>query len=383
MRAVTALARCILTLLMALPTATAAAAAPPPPARVFISGHSLVDQPLPADLAAIAASLGPPLQWNRQYMVGSSIRARVRGAKAPPGETGWSGYRQGSNREGENLDVLAELRQPRTVSGGPYDVLLITEEHGLLGTLVWNDTVRYLRHYHDRFIAANPAGRTLFYEPWLDLDDKNDPRRWIAYERAASPLWQCLATRINLSLAAQGRSDRIESLPAGLALAGLIERATQGPGVPGISAAGVRATVDRLVKDQVHLTRLGSYYAALVSYAVLYGRSPLGAWAPAEVDAQQAHSLQTVAWQIISDYRAHHRALPLASCHQVLTQSFINTYWSYVRDTFWRQELGALHAQARWWRHVLLWQWRLRRDHADNPLHYDPSTDNAYWLPAP
>jgi len=173
--------------------ALSAAAADPPktalPERVFISGHSLTDQPLPSDLAAIAASLGHPLQWNRQYMVGSSIRARVRGAKAPPGETGWSGYHQGSNRDSENMDVLAELRQPRTVTGGPYDVLLITEEHGLLGTMVWNDTVRYLRHYHDRFIDANPAGRTLFYESWLGLDDKNDPRRWIAYERAASPIW--------------------------------------------------------------------------------------------------------------------------------------------------------------------------------------------------
>jgi hypothetical protein len=367
--------------------ALSAAAADPPktalPERVFISGHSLTDQPLPSDLAAIAASLGHPLQWNRQYMVGSSIRARVRGAKAPPGETGWSGYHQGSNRDSENMDVLAELRQPRTVTGGPYDVLLITEEHGLLGTMVWNDTVRYLRHYHDRFIDANPAGRTLFYESWLGLDDKNDPRRWIAYERAASPIWQCLATRINLSLAAEGRSDRIESLPAGLALAGLIERATQAPGVPGISGASVRATVDRLVKDSVHLTRLGSYYAALVSYAAIYSRSPLGAWAPEGIDAQQARSLQSVAWQIYSAYRASGRALTLEACRQVLTQSFVNTYWSYVRDTSWRKELGALHAHARWWRHVLLWQWRLRRGNADNPLHYDPAADRAYWLPAP
>ena len=50
-----------------------------PPQRIFISGHSLVDQPLPDNLESIAKSLGTAIQWNRQYMVGSSIRDRVQG----------------------------------------------------------------------------------------------------------------------------------------------------------------------------------------------------------------------------------------------------------------------------------------------------------------
>jgi hypothetical protein len=123
------------------------------------------------------------VQWNRQYMVGSSIRSRSAG-DAP--DKPWSGYRGGDNRDASGLDVLQEFKQPRTVSGGLYDTLVITEQHGLLGTLVWNDTVRHLRHYHDRFIDANPKGRTWFYESWLDISDKSDPRAWIAYERMAS-----------------------------------------------------------------------------------------------------------------------------------------------------------------------------------------------------
>jgi hypothetical protein len=176
------------------------------PQRLFVSGHSLVDEPLPTYLAKIAHSLNTPIEWNRHYIVGSSIRVRVRGAQTAGGAQGWAGFHQGYSRGGENADLAAEINQPRLV-GGPYDTLLITEQHGLLGTLVWNDTVRYLRHYHDRFVAANPHLRTWFYESWFGIDNLDDPYRWIAYERSASPMWQCLATRINVSLTSEGRSD--------------------------------------------------------------------------------------------------------------------------------------------------------------------------------
>jgi hypothetical protein len=281
------------------------------PERLFISGHSLVDQPLPSDLAEIAKSLGAPLQWSRQYMVGSSIRARSAGDDpAKP----WSGYRRGDNREGANLDILQELRQPITVSGGRYDGLLIAEQHGLLGSLLWNDTVRHLRHYHDRFVAANAQSRTWFYEAWLPVSDKDDPRAWIAYERAASPRWQCIAARINHSLQAEGRSDRIEPLPAARALAGLVEQATSSAGLPGVSKASVRQTVDSLFADDVHLTRVGAYYMALVSYAYLFDRSPLSAWKPQEVSAEAATSLQQAAWQWAQQERTDRRRMDVAEC---------------------------------------------------------------------
>ncbi len=362
-----------------------AQAQPPRPSgeRLFVSGHSLTDQPLPYDLAAISSSLGTPLQWNRQYKPGSSIRERVRGSAAGDNEEGWRGFHEGANREGMNMDVLAELRQPRTVSGGRYGLLLITESHDLLGTLQWNHTVRYMRHYHERFIEANPAGRTYFYEPWLGIDNKDDPRRWIAYERAASPVWQCVATRINLSLAAEGRADRIVSLPAGLAMAGLVERATQGPGVPGLSGASVRETLNRLFTDDVHLTRLGTYYMALVSYASVFARSPVGAWVPAEIDATLARLLQGLAWQQVSDYQATNRALTLAECRAHLQGSFIHTYWRYMRDTRWSPDVGATLAHLRAWRHGLTTRWRFWRDDEDNPFHYDAASDRSYWLPAP
>jgi hypothetical protein len=363
----------------ALSIVAAAPALASPPARVFVSGHSLVDQPLPGDLAAIAASLGTPIQWNRQYLAGSSIEARTRGRNPQ----GWQGYREGVDRDGQGLDVLGELARPAKVGGGAYDALLITEEHHLLTTLASSDTVRLLRHYHERFIAANPAGRTWFFQPWLGLDDRSDPRRWIAYERAASPVWQCIATRINVSLAAAGRPDRIEALGANLALASLVERATQGPGIDGVSADSVPATLQRLFSDDVHLTPLGSYYMALVTYAALFDRSPQGAWAPAAVPERSAAALQALAWDAVRAERTAREMLSLEQCRERLQSSFIALYTGYLRDTLFRRELGSLRAWLRWANHRVRWHWRARRDNPDQPFRYDVATDKDYWLPAP
>ncbi len=316
-------------------------------------------------------------------MVGSSLRARARGPLAAAQATTWEGYHQGDNRDGNGMDVLAELRAPKTVTGGAYDSLLITEQHGLLGTLVWNDSVRYLRHHHDRFVSANAKGRTWFYESWLSLDDKGDPRRWIAYERAASPIWQCLSTRVNVSLAADGRSDRIEPLAAGVALAGLVERATQGSGVIGVTAGSVPETVDRIVTDNVHLTELGAYYMALVTYASMFDRSPVGAWSPGGIDAEAVKSLQTLAWDLVQAERKARRLLTFDECQEKLQSSFIATYWAYVRDAFWREELGLARAWLRWAKHRLQWHWQLRKGGKDNPFRYDAATDRSYWLPVP
>lgn len=376
---------------IAAPTAmtqTAAAEAakqPNTPRRVLISGHSLTDQPLPDYLAAIAKHQGQPWDWQRQYVVGSSILDRSAGLR---GTAPWSGYRSGANREGKELDLLQELRSAGA-SPEPYNTLLITEQHSVLGGLVWNDTVRHLRHFHDRFIDANPRGTTWFYESWLSLDDKSDPRRWIAYERAASPVWRCVATRINRSLEAEGRADRILALPAGRALAQLIERATQAPGVEGLSGGPLdtpearRAVVDRLVADNVHLTPLGSYYIALVTSAALTGATAASTWAPADVDASAAAALQREATAFLEAWRREGAPEDLAACRRHLQRDFIRIYWSYVRDTEWIAQQGKMRASLRWLTQVMQWQWRIARDNDANPFYFDAATDKGYWLPAP
>lgn len=339
-------------------------------ARIFWSGHSLTDQPIPGDLAAIARSRKIEVQWNRQYMSGSSIRDRTRGRDAPPGEAGWSGYRQGYSLEGEGLDVIEELRRPRTVGGGPYDALVITEIPWLMQQLLWQDSVRLLRHFHDRLIEGNPAGVTWFYEPWFHLDDKADPRRWIAYERAAAPAWRCIAAQVNRSLAAAGRPDRVRSLPASTALAALVER----DGAP------------RYVEDSVHLTRTGSYYLALVSYCALFGDFPIGAWAPGELSPEHARALQTLAAEVVVRHAEANAEDPdrvLAEHLPSLRGSFNWLHWHYVCDARWRGELRWPHRQLRRLKYSALTRWRLRDGSAANPLRDSVVRDAGYWHSSP
>jgi len=349
--------------------------------RLFISGHSLTDQPIPDQLAAIANSLGTTIDWNRQYIAGSSILMRSKGSDT--GSSDWSGYRTGLHRNAAEGNPVSELRDPRTILGSYYDALIITEQNGVLSSLTWQNTVRYLRHYHDRLIEGNPLATTYFYESWLGLNDKSDPRRWIAYERMASPIWQCIATRINLSLNVEGRADRIASLPAGAALAELIELAITAPGVPGITLGNSRDSVGSIIKDDVHLTELGSYYIALVSYSTISGKAPWKAWHPTTVTELQANSLQRIAWDFVSKYSSTNTPLTLDECRNVLRSSFLGVYWSYIRDNVWMRESNPVAAYFRWARYLLKWHWLIRQNSPDNPFYINTQTGHSYWLPRP
>lgn len=350
-------------------------------AQVFISGHSLVDRPFPDYFEQVASSMATPMQWERQYLLGSTIELRTRGSDAST--TGWPGYRQGHDREGKVLDVLAELQQPRELPG-KYDVLLITEQHHLLDALRMANTVRYLRHYHDRFIEANAAGATYFYEPWIGIDDKSDPTRWIAYERAASPIWQCVATRVNQSLAAEGRADRIESVPVAAALAQLVERITDMRNPTPLSRATVEDTMNFLVADDVHLREPGVYYVALVTYAFIFNRLPEDVWSPSDfLQPEEAKFLQTVAGEFVRDYWQDNRPLTLEECRSYLAKEGFAYLWGYMRDAQWRHDVGTAHAYLRWLRRILGAQYEFSRKDHRNPFHFDPSTDADDWYPAP
>ena len=328
-------------------------------ANLFFSGHSLTDNPLPEYVAAIAKSQGAEIHWNQQNIPGSPIRVRSLGSG------GWVGYSSGKNAHGQGLNVIDELRRPRTLGNSQrYDTLIIAERHDLIGPLQWEDSVRLLRHFHERLIDGNPEGTTYFYESWAGVADKNKPAEWIAYERAASPMWQCIGTRINTSLAAERRSDRIQPLPAGAALASLVERATQKPGLTGITASSDRQTLNNIFSDDVHLTPLSTYYIALVTFATVYQRSPEGAWAPPEVKPEQAKLLQSLAWEQV---RSKPSPWPLEKCRAVITESFCSTFWRFFGKPQEAPNCAAHFA---------------KRD-SSNPFHYDAATDASYWLPAP
>jgi hypothetical protein len=331
-------------------------------ARVFISGHSLTDNPLGDHLVAIGNSLGGSnaAKYNEQIELGSPIRYRTEA------QAGFAGYSRGKNRSGSGMNVINELRNPATLGGDRYDTLVIAENHNLLEMLQWEHTVRHLRHFHERLLAGNAQGRTYFYETWKDIYNKGAPGAWIAHERAASGAWQCIATRVNHALAAEGRNDRITPLPVGAALADLVERATQG-NVAGITGANATETVNRLFSDDVHLTTTGMYYAALVTYAAVYQRSPVGASVPSGVSSTAADSLQAQAWSYVSNFYANYQPPSLDSCRAQVAQTFCATYWNY------RGQGGNTGSCTSFF----------SATNANNPLYFDAAANAGYWYPAP
>jgi hypothetical protein len=324
-----------------------------------------MDNPFPDYFASIAQSLNTPVWWNQQNGIGSPLRVRTRGNDV--NSTSFSGYSRGKNRSSFDMNVVNELRQPQTISGQRYDTLILTERHDIVGVIMWENTVAYARHFHERLIEGNPQANTYLYHSWLGLTNKNEPSSWINHERAMAPAWQCVASRVNQSLQHEGRRDRMVYLPAGLALASLVEQATQGAGVPGVTGASVRETVDRLIRDDVHLTPLGNYYMALVNYASVYRRSPLNAWAPAGVTAVQAQSLQTFAWQVVSNHYSTFTALDLAQCRAAMQNTVCAAYYSYTNQPQHAAGCSRFYSATT----------------QQNPFYFDAATDRNYWFPAP
>jgi hypothetical protein len=325
-----------------------------------------MDNPLPDYVASIAQSLNTPVWWNQQNIPGSPIRARTRGENM--NATTFPGYSTGKNRSGSSMNVVSELRQPQTIGGQRYDTLILTERHDVVGTIMWENTVAYTRHFHERLIEGNPQANTYLYHSWLGVPNKSNPSSWIAYERTAAPAWQCVATRINQSIQVAGRSDRVVYLPAGLALASLVEQATQGAGVAGVTGATVRETVDRIFSDDVHLTSLGIYYMALVNYASVYRRSPVGAWAPAGVTATQAQSLQAIAWQAVANHFNTFVAPDLAQCRAQMLNTICAAYHNMINRADQVGHCTGMFSGTTQQR---------------NPFLFDAANDSSYWFPAP
>ena len=291
--------------------------------RVFFSGHSLLDNPLPDWVELIAIGEGDTLGWQEQIVLGSPIRVRTKGMDMEGSK--FSGYQLGKSKSAGKIDVLAELKNPTQLAPGEkYDRLVITERNDLLGSIQWEDTIGYLRHFHDRLVAENPQASTFLFQCWPDIDRK-EVAAWLAYVEKELFVWECVAARVNQSLASEGRADRVQVIPGGLALGELVKRALAG-GVPGVEGTPEQR-IDAIFGDEVHANPLGVYLLAAVNYAALYGKTPVGAPGPAKVAPAALPLLQQIAWDTVSGYRARAARPPaLSECRTRLEQDLCPDY---------------------------------------------------------
>jgi hypothetical protein len=295
-------------------------------ASFFISGHSLIDNPFADYLVQIIKSFRIESEYNQQIVIGSPIRVRTRGNN--PDSKDFSGYQLGKNREGSGMEILKELRSRSTIRSKQYDYLIITERHDLLSAVIWEGTDKYLRHYRDQFVMNN-NGRVYFFVPWLGIMNRKNVTSWIAYEKNALSAWECVVSKVNHDLVLK-QSPPVYIIPANVALAELVKRLISGSVVEEL---GNRSDFDRLgwlFSDDVHLTKIGIYYIALVTYALIFDSSPENAWFPKEIGGKMAMNLQSAALEIASNKSTNITDIDLVRCSTLFAESFCNVYWDYV-----------------------------------------------------
>lgn len=267
--------------------------------RAFYSGHSLTDgvpEAMSAFLPSLAAQ-GKPADFDFEFQSGGGALIRARSFGLDPAQPN-GGYRWGRNRHGENMDVIAEWKEPHTLKAGDrYNMLVITERHDLPWTIEHDQTLPALAHYVSAFQAASPKGEVLLYHVWLGRNG-GPIADWIDYERDALPLWECVASAVNRALPAE--MPKLRVLPGATALAQLVDDMVRGE-VPGVSGTELERLA-LIFSDEVHFAPAGLYFMALVHYAALFGVSPEGAAAPDGVAPELARYMQQLAWRHVSSY---------------------------------------------------------------------------------
>ena len=300
--------------------------------RAFYSGHSLSDG-IPAEVQAIAQSRGQSLDYQFQSIPGSLIRQRTKGEN--PDAPDWPGFSAGENLAGSGLNVEAELQRRPAHGPNPdaYDFLVVTERHDLPYAVYREHTIDYLRVLQNRLIEGNAQAQNYLYHSWLEID-LDRPEHFVGYERAALPLWECVASAVNRGLEADGRRDRVRVLPGATALAELVEQLARGT-LAGARGATARERIQPLFSDHVHLTPLGRYFIGAVHYAVLFGQSPEGSPAPAGVSPEFARELQRIAWQHVKSYAPRAQAAAqrgAAVCTDYAVQVMCPAFSAHPRD---------------------------------------------------
>ncbi|WP_312950262.1 hypothetical protein [Agrobacterium sp.] len=317
--------------------------------HIFVSGHSLTPRPMLEFMSQISAAVEMPIVWNGQNLNGSSIKDRSFGGA----ESGaWTGFDTGTDANGETTDALAEMQSPSKADAGKYDILLITEQHRLLDSLLWQQTGTYLRAYQERFIQSNPEGEVFFFTPWISLSDKNNARDWIEYERAAMPVWQCVVAKVNDQPLNQGPAHPIRIVPASLALADLVDHLIANPSTSGFAHESPRKIVDTFFEDDVHLTAAGNYFIAALTFQAIYGELKADD-IPSSLSDEKARTLRKLAADFLARYRTDNPTFDREACGERPSLSFIFKYTGYIERTYVRPEKGYVAANVQRFRDML------------------------------
>ncbi|GAA0369949.1 hypothetical protein GCM10009092_37810 [Bowmanella denitrificans] len=266
------------------------AAAPLSQAKAVFVGHSLINYDMPHMLRQMARSQGLSLENAVQVNNGTPLKIN------------WETCHQ-ADFEGPWPPQYFACDEIENAASQPFDVLIATDANNSINSNhVWNQTQVYLEQFTELLLSHNVQARSFLFTSWEELHYHNGD--WLDAIDAELAEYEQIATEAEALSAQRGRHAEIQVIPVNLALKRLIMDIEQGR-VPGLTSR------TDLFVDQVHMNGIGNYYVASVVYSAVFGQSPEGAsarmdghWGDVLVDlpAAQAQALQSLAWQVVSDY---------------------------------------------------------------------------------
>jgi hypothetical protein len=192
----------------------------------------------------------------------------------------------------------------------PFTHVLLAGPANLLASLQHGELLEEVLAQCEASATHSPGSQPLLWHAWhpgspAGLSPATVPR-FIRYELKMQKSWDALTACVNLAASRRGHAWRLRNAPAAYCVARLVDHACNDH-LPGISGVDTEATLASIFGDDgcagtPGARDMGAYYLLCLRMAMLHRRSPIGTWHPPTLTAQQAVSLQQVAWTALLDY---------------------------------------------------------------------------------
>ena len=260
--------------------------------EVYHLGHSLVGRTMPLMLQQLA---GSGHHFRSQIGWGTSLKEHWE----PDLEV--NGFDEENDHE-NYLNVSEAIWEAR------FDAFVLTEMVEIKDAIKYYDSARYLQKFVEEIVRHQPEARIYLYESWHRVTDHEG---WIhRLDKDFNDYW--LGRIVDSAHRRMKLKNTIHVIPVGQVMSAFFKKVDRLGGVEGIGKPEdiFKRNADGSL-DDIHVNDIGSYLTALVHYAVLYQRSPVGLAYQLKnetganamiVSKEAARLMQEITWRVVSQH---------------------------------------------------------------------------------
>lgn len=263
-----------------------------PVKSVFHLGHSLTNRDVPWMLKQFA---NEDFSYRSQLGWGASLKQHWEPSIAI------NGYEE-ENDHPHFMDVMDAIESAK------FDAFVLTEMVEIKDAIKHHNSAHYLEKFSHKIFQYNPNARLYVYETWHHIDDSEG---WqFRLERDIQKYWE--SSIIDTAISGLDNPRPIYVIPVGQVMAALFREVSKNGGVGVITKpADMFKIKNDGQQDTIHLNDTGNYLSALVHYAVIFQKSPVGVTANVKrsdggrytlPDAETVLRLQEIVWSVVTTY---------------------------------------------------------------------------------